>query len=56
MALVYKFSFTMSPEKRVIGNIIRQLSALALLIMSIVSSIVWAVDAPMGEELPDQNN
>ena len=52
-SLVYKFSFAISPEKRVIGNVIRQLSALGLLVMSIVTSIIWAVKSPMGEDMPE---
>ena len=52
-SLVYKFSFAISPEKRIIGNSIRQLSALGLLIMSIVAAIVWAVNSPLGEDLQE---
>ena len=51
-AILYKIGFTMSPEKRIVFNSIRQLSALGLLIMAIVASVVWSGKSPIGENLP----
>ena len=47
-AIIYKVGFTMSPEKRLVGNLTRQGTAMVIMIMSVVSCIVWISDVPSG--------
>ena len=48
-AIIYKVGFTLSPEKRLCGNLTRQFTSMVILIMSVVACIVWISQVPTGQ-------